>query len=280
MAAVGIVLALSLLVGCSGTSGRAEEGGEAVQESVAQRKLTVFAAASLTETLNELASQYREAHPEVEIVFNFDSSGTLKTQIQAGAECDIFISAGQRQMNQLDRTAGETVNPEGADYLLDGTRFNILENKVALVVAEGNPAGLSSYKDMVEALMTKRLLLAVGNADVPVGQYTQKIFTHFGLDEQALASDGVLTYGSNVKEVTTQVVETAVDAGIVYQTDAFSAKLEIVDTATPQMCGRIIYPAAIMKSSKQADEAKAFLDYLKGEKAGEAFERVGFTPVK
>ena len=90
-------------------------------------ELIVFAAASMTETLTKLGDQYMAEHPEVTVVFNFDSSGTLKTQIQEGADCDIFISAGQKQMNQLDITANPEVNTEGLDFALEGTRFNILE---------------------------------------------------------------------------------------------------------------------------------------------------------
>ena len=97
------------------------------------------------------------------------------------------------------------------------------------------------------------------------------------LDEDALASSGVLTYGSNVKEVTTQVSEGAVDCGIIYATDAFSAGLDTVDEATADICGQVIYPAAVLKNSTHADEAKAFLDYLTTDEAGKVFESVGFT---
>ena len=142
----------------------------------------------MTETLTTLGNQYMAEHPEVSIVFNFDSSGTLKTQIQEGADCDIFISAGQKQMNQLDITAKPEVNTEGLDFVLEGTRFNILENKVALAVPEGNPANINSYDDMIEGLKAGNILLAMGNADVPVGQYTQKILAFYNLSEEALAA--------------------------------------------------------------------------------------------
>ena len=139
--------------------------------------------------------------------------------------------------------------------------FNFLENKVALAVPEGNPAGISSYDDLKAKLEAGKVLLAIGNSDVPVGQYTQKILAFLELDEEALAKAGSVTYGSNVKEVTTQVSEGTVDAGIIYQTDAYSAKLTVVDTATKEMCGQVIYPAAIMKPSKNVEAAEAFLDF-------------------
>ena len=244
-----------------------------------ETQITVFAAASMTETLTTLGNQYMADHPGVTILFNFDSSGTLKTQIQEGADCDIFISAGQKQMNQLDITADPSVNTDGLDFVLEGTRFNILENKVALAVPDGNPASINSYDDVMAGLKAGSILLAMGNSDVPVGQYTQKILAYFELSEEELAAAGVITYGSNVKEVTTQVSEATVDCGIIYQTDAFSAGLTVVDTATAQMCGQVIYPAAIIKTTKNAEAAKDFLDYLTGDAADAVFTAVGFTPI-
>ena len=174
---------------------------------------------------------------------------------------------------------GADVNPDGLDFVLQGTRIDLLENKVALAVPEGNPANIHSYEDLATGLRAGTVLLAMGNSDVPVGQYTQKILKYYELDEQALADKGVITYGSNVKGVTTQVSEAAVDAGIIYATDAFSAGLTVVATATKEMCGQVIYPAAVLNVSKHQDEAKAFLNYLTGDAADKVFEAVGFTPI-
>ncbi len=242
-------------------------------------ELTVFAAASMQETLTEIGEQYMKEHENVTIVFNFDSSGTLKTQIQEGADCDIFISAGQKQMDQLDITASPDVNTEGLDFVLEDTRFDLLENKVALAVPEGNPANINSYDDLKAGLEAGAILLAMGNSDVPVGQYTQKILAYYGLDEAALASAGCITYGGNVKEVTTQVSEATVDCGIIYGTDAFSAGLTVVDTATAEMCGQVIYPAAVLNVSKNPDAAKAFLEYVTSDAGKAVLESVGFTPL-
>ena len=241
-------------------------------------ELIVFAAASMTETLTKLGDAYMAENQNVNIVFNFDSSGTLKTQIQEGADVDIFISAGQKQMNQLDINASAEVNTDGLDFVLADTRFNILENKVALAVPSDNPAGIQSYDDMIAGLKDGSIMLAMGNSDVPVGQYTQKILAYYELSEDDLAAAGSVTYGSNVKEVTTQVSEAAVDCGIIYQTDAFSAGLTVVDTATKEMCGQVIYPAAVMNVSKNPEAAKAFLEYLTSDAADAVFEEVGFTP--
>ena len=182
-------------------------------------------------------------------------------------------------MNQLDISCDEEKNPDRLDFVLQGSRVNLLENKVALAVPEGNPRGVTSYDALVEGLKAGTLFLAMGNSDVPVGQYTQKIFNYYGLDEAALAQIGVLTYGSNVKEVTTQVSEAAVDCGIIYATDAASAGLTVVDVATAEMCGQVIYPAAVLKISQHQTEAQAFLNYLKSPTAAAVFSSVGFTPL-
>ena len=242
-------------------------------------ELIVFAAASMTETLNQIAEMYKAVAPNVTLIYNFDSSGTLKTQIQEGAECDLFISAGQKQMNQLDITADPEVNTDKLDFVLEGTRINLLENRVTLCVPEGNPKDIRSFDDLSDKLKAGSVLMAMGNSDVPVGQYTQKILAFYGLDEEKLAKDGVITYGTNVKEVTTQVTEASVDCGVIYCTDAFSAGLTPVDYATKEMCGQVIYPAAVLNISKNHEAAKEFLAYLQTEDAMKVFEAVGFAPV-
>ena len=260
------------LAGC-GTSQATEtkENAEAAEVT-----LNVFAAASMTETLTEIQEMYKEVAPNVTLVFNFDSSGTLKTQIQEGADCDVFISAAQKQMNQLDKDADPEVNTEGLDYVLEGTRINLLENKVVLAVPDGNPKGIESFAD----LGTDKLsLLALGNEDVPVGQYSEEILTNLGMLDQ-LEQENKITYGANVKEVTTQVSEAAADAGIIYATDAYSAGLSVVAQADDTMCKQVIYPAAVLNISENQDAAEAFLDYLKTDDCMKVFEEVGFTAVK
>lgn len=271
---LSFLLTLVMLLGLTAcgdtkTSGiqETEEGAGEPQESTEAVELYVFAAASLTETLDEIIEDYKSVVPNVTITPTYDSSGTLLDQIQAGAECDLFLSAGASQMDTLEEDGG----------VLEGSRLDLLENKVALAVPEGNPKGIESFDQLAELLKSGDVTLAIGNSDVPVGQYTQKIFSYYGLNEADISS--CLTYGSNVKEVTTQVSEGAVDCGIIYATDAFSAGLTTVDGATAEMCGQVIYPAAVVASSQHPDEAQAFLDYLTTDDAGAVFESVGFTPL-
>ena len=266
----------------SGQSGQQEPQQDAQESGAAAPteepvELIVFAAASMTETLTEIAELYKAVAPHVTLVFNFDSSGTLKTQIQEGADVDVFISAAPKQMNQLDSSKDAETNPEGLDFVLQGSRVNLLENKVALAVPAGNPKNINSFDELAAGLAEGTVFLAMGNSDVPVGQYTQKILAYYNLSEDELAARGCVTYGSNVKEVTTQVSEAAVDCGVIYATDAFSAQLQVVDTATAEMCGQVIYPAAVMNVSRNPEAAQAFLDYLTGPEAAAVFESVGFT---
>lgn len=271
-----LALAMSMtacLTGCDSTN--TNTNADASEKT----ELVVFAAASMTETLNQIKTDYEAQHKDVTLTYNFDSSGTLKTQIQEGATCDVFISAAQKQMDQLDASKDETANPEKLDFINSDSRMDLLENKVVLVVPENNPKNINSFDDLKNKLESGDVLMAMGNSDVPVGQYTQKILQYFGLDEKALADAGEITYGSNVKEVTTQVSEGSADCGIVYYTDAYSAGLKVVGEATEEMCGKTIYPAAVMKNSQHPEQAQEFLAYLSSDAAAKVFEKVGFVAV-
>ena len=279
LCAAGIASASAVLTACGGSSSSTASSTASSSEAASgeSMELIVFAAASLTETLNAIAETYSAENPGVTFSFNFDSSGTLKTQIQEGADCDLFISAGQKQMNQLDSTASAEVNTEGLDFVDSDSRVDLLENKVVLCVPENADKGIDSFDSLAEHLQAEDILFCMGNSDVPVGQYTQKILAYYELDEAALAAAGVITYGSNVKEVTTQISEGSVDAGVVYCTDAYSAGLTPVDEATAEMCGQVIYPAAVLKAAPNAEAAREFLAYLQTDRAATVFEGVGFT---
>lgn len=283
LAAAGIAGAAAALTACGGaassTTASVASSAAASSQAAQSVELIVFAAASLTETLTAIGETYSAENPGVTFCFNFDSSGTLKTQIQEGADCDLFISAGQKQMDQLDIMALADVNKDRLDFVDSDTRVDLLENKVVLCVPEGSDKGIDSFNALAEHLKAQDILFCMGNSDVPVGQYTQKILACYDLDEEALAAAGVITYGSNVKEVTTQITEASVDAGVVYCTDAFSAGLTPVDEATKEMCGQVIYPAAVLKAAPNAEAAKEFLAYLQTDRAATVFEGVGFSAV-
>ena len=284
IAALSLLLALTLsLAACGGgNAGTAETpaanstapAAETTAPQAEPVEVVVFAAASLEATLTEIADLYKEVAPEVTLTFSFESSGTLRTQIIEGAVCDLFISAGQSQMNDLE--AGQ--NDTGADYVYADTRIDFVENKVVLAVPDDNPAGIETFSDLAT---DKLSLLCIGNDDVPVGSYSLEILDTLGIDIAQLESDGKVTYASNVTEVANQVKEGAVDCGIIYATDAYTYELTVVDQATADMCSQVIYPAAVMKSSSgEAAEAaaQAFLDYLHtDENAIAVLEGVGFT---
>lgn len=278
---VALLLALMMLFALAAcgnqqdTAKDAQDTSSGSTESEEEVTLYVFAAASMTETLDQIIQMYQTEHPNVTIIATYDSSGTLKTQIQEGAECDVFISAAQKQMNQLDAAKDAAGgNEEGLDFVLSETRVNLLENKVVLAVPDDNPAGIQSFQDLAT---DKLSLLCIGNEDVPVGAYSLEILTALDIFD-ALESSGKLTYGSNVKEVTTQVKEGTVDAGIIYATDAYSANLTVVDQATSDLCRQVIYPAAVMKNTTHEQAARDFLAYLQSDAAMEVFQSVGFAP--
>ena len=284
IAALSLALALILgLAACGGgNAGTADTpaansttpAAETTAPQAEPVEVVVFAAASLEATLTEIADLYKEVAPEVTLTFSFESSGTLRTQIIEGAVCDLFISAGQSQMNDLE--AGQ--NEDGADFVYADTRIDFVENKVVLAVPDDNPAGIETFSDLAT---DKLSLLCIGNDDVPVGSYSLEILDTLGIDIAQLESDGKVTYASNVTEVANQVKEGAVDCGIIYATDAYTYELTVVDQATADMCSQVIYPAAVMKSgSGEAAEAaaQAFLDYLHtDENAIAVLEGVGFT---
>ena len=284
---IALGLALGMIVSMSACGSSTNDAASAAESASASNEpaveLHVSAAASMQESLDEVIANYTGEHSNVTIIPTYDSSGTLLTQIQSGADCDIFISAAQKQMNAIDETAAEGY--EGTNYVEQGTRVNLLQNKCALVVSPTTTKTLTNWNDFETAIKSAQsgsdLIFAMGNSDVPVGQYTSTILTNLGLDEADMANKGIITYGSNVKEVTSQVSSGAADCGIIYATDAFSAGLDVVDTASDELTGKpVIYPAAVMANSANKEAAEEFLAYLQTDDAMQSFEKVGFTQVE
>lgn len=241
-----------------------------------QTEVVVFAAASLESALTQIAQTYEAQHENVKLTFTFDSSGTLKTQIEEGAVCDLFLSAAQKQMNQLDSQDTTGANTDGLDFVYSDTRIDLLENQVVLAVPPENPGGINSFADLASG----DYLLCIGNDDVPVGAYSLEILDYLGYSLDQLEDQGKVTYASNVSEVARQVQEGVVDAGMVYATDASTYGLNVVDAATPEMCQQVIYPVAVMKSGQadSYDAAEDFLTYLyTNEAAISVWKDVGFT---
>jgi molybdate transport system substrate-binding protein len=228
-----------------------------------QQELTVSAAISLKDVLDKVAQLYRSDWPDTVIHFNLGASGTLQRQIEQGAPVDIFISASEDQMNSL----------ESKGLLLPGTRRDLVKNAVVLIVPKGK-TGIASFQDLARPEVK---VIAIGEPQtVPAGKYAQEVLTHFHLYEQ-LKPKFVL--GNDVRQVLTYVSTGNADAGIVYATDAMTTQeVSVAATAAEDSHSPVIYPVAILKSSKQVDASKRFLDFLARTKAQGIFEKYGFEP--
>ena len=252
-----LTLTSLFLTGCGSQGGDVEKKSTPVE-------LHVSAAASLTDAMNELAALYNKDNPDVKIIFNFGSSGALQQAIENGGETDLFYSAAQKQMNALDEK-GE---------LLDGTRKNLLRNEVVLIVPKDGAKNLTNF---TEAANVDKIALGEPKG-VPVGQYSEEIFNVLGILD-AVKSKAV--YGSDVRQVLAWVETGEVDCGVVYATDAaVSDKVTVVAVAPADSHKPVIYPAAVIKSSKRPDEAKKFLAFTSSDAAKKVFEKFGFKVVE
>lgn len=225
-------------------------------------ELHILAAASMTDVLTEIADKYKEEHPEITLTFSFDSSGTLQTQIEEGAPADVFISAALKQMNEL--------NEQG--LMDEDSIIELLENKVVLIKPKGSELDIASFEDVASDKVT---MVAIGNSDVPVGQYTQTIYENLGLWDQIQEK---ANYATNVRQVLDWVATKNADCGIVYATDAaIEPEVEIISEAPEGSCTPAIYPAGIVKDSEYPEQAKEFMDFLKTDEVKEIFENYQFT---
>lgn len=255
--------ALVLLAGCGKSAAPASSTPAPASTSApAQVELSVSSAASLTDCMNELFTLYQSHAPEVSFIPNYGASGTLQTQIEEGAPADLFFSAAQKQMNAL----------EEKNLLLEGSRKDLLENKVVLIVPK-DKTGIASFED---AAGDQVKTIALGEpAGVPVGQYSEEIFTHLGILDAVKAK---AAYGSDVRQVLTWTESGEADCGVVYATDAaISDKITVVCEAPEGSCKPVIYPAAVLKDSQNPEAAQAFLAFLSTEEAKSVFEKYGFS---
>ena len=229
--------------------------------------LYVFIAASLNNAMEEIQKDFNEDYPDVNILYNADSSGTLQTQIEEGSRCDIFFSAATKQMDAL-------VDEELAkkDSVVD-----LLENKVQLIKPAGTETKVTGFENITDAAN-----LALAADTVPVGQYAREIFDNLGITDQVMAME--INECEDVSAVLAAVSEGSNEVGIVYATDAASVadKVDVIATANDtELKSKVIYPVGLVKNTEADDAevavAKAFVDYLKTPEAAAVFERYGFS---
>ena len=241
----------------------AEIGSPPRISSAPSDEIIVSAAISLKDALDEISHLYTADHPGAEVHFNLGGSGTLQRQIEQGAPVDIFISASPKEMDSL----------QSQGLVLPDTRKDLVRNSVVLIVPAGSTS-ISGFRDLAKAAVKT---VAVGEPQtVPAGKYAQEVLTHFGVYDQLKSK---LVLAKDVRQVLTYVETGNADAGIVYATDAkISKKVTVVATAPEDSHSPVVYPAAVIKNSKNPAGAKAFLEFLAGEKARTVFQKHGFIP--
>lgn len=241
-----------------------EAATQAPTKEAEKTEILVAAAASLQNAMEELKPLYEAANSGTVLTFTFGSSGSLQEQIQQGAPVDVFMSAALKQMTALE---------EGG-LILDGTKKELLENKIVLVLPQDSTLDIASFEDI-----TKADMIALGDpASVPVGQYAEEVFTSLGILDKVKEKT---TYGKDVTEVLTWVATGNADAGVVYATDAKSSEdVKVVAEAPEGSVSKAIYPVAVVKDSKVPDGAKAFVEYLASDEAIGIFEKYGFIANK
>ena len=227
--------------------------------------ITIAAAASLTDATKELATIYNTYYPNVELTFTYGSSGALQTQIEEGAPVDVFMSAAQKQMNAL--------NDKG--LLSEGTRKDLLKNSIVLIVPNNSKLSIKSFNDVTDSSVK---MIALGDvASVPAGQYAQEVFTSLGIWD---AVNAKANFGTDVRQVLTWVESGDADCGVVYSTDAAVADVKVIATADEKTHTPVVYPVAVIESSKELSLSKQFLGFLSSAEASAVFEKFGFVTVK
>ena len=256
-----------LLVGCGQTSQSSNPTAKAKQftpDSSAEtsKELTVSAAASLTDAMEDIKELYRQQQPKTNITYNFASSGSLQQQIEQGAPVDVFVSAASKQMNEL----------EAKQMLKNGTRKNLLENQVVLVVP-ADAENISDFQDLTNDRIEK---IAIGEPDsVPVGEYAKEVLSSLNIFEQL---EPKMIFAKSVLQVLTYVETGNVDAGIVYATDAKkSDRVKVVAVAPEASHSPVIYPVAVIKEAQNPDPGDNFVEFLSSKPAGDIFKKHGFT---
>ncbi len=258
----GISAAVLTGMGCSSTNPPASAPSSTTQ--AAPVTLTVSAAASLKDAMEELQSTYQQQQPNTTITYNFGSSGSLQQQIEQGAPVDIFMSAAPKQMDALEKQ----------NLLLPDTRKDLLRNEIVLVASKDS-ANISDFKDLTSSAVNK---VSIGNPQsVPAGQYGQEVLTSLNLFAPLKPK---LVFAKDVRQVLSYVETGNVDAGLVYASDAkVSDQVKVVATAPADSHSPTIYPVAVLKDSKNPDAAQEFAQFLASDPARRKFESYGFIPI-
>ena len=256
----GIILLVLFAIIFAMTGCQAAEQTTAKSEPVT---LTISAAASLKDAMAEIQALYLKEEPNTTLAINFASSGSLSQQIQQGAEVDVFVSASTKDMTTL----------KDAELLDNTTLKNLLGNEVVLIVPKDSTATITDFSQVVDPSIAK---IGIGEpTTVPAGQYAVDVFTFYNVMDQITDK---IVYGKDVKEVLTWVETGNVDAGVVYSTDAKASNaVKVVATAPADSHKPIVYPAAVIKASKNSEAAKNFNDFLSSDAAKAVFVKYGFT---
>ena len=280
LAAILISVMLFSMVGCTGDAEESAGGAGGTAESGKTMEIQVFIAASLNTVMTELADLYNEDHPEVKIIYNADSSGTLLTQIREGYECDIFFSAAQKQMDDLE-TDG---------LMVEGTRADVVNNQVVVVTLKDSGTKVTGLEDLDKAES-----IALAGGSVPVGKYTRQALVNLGILPDTGEPDGITTEEvsealggveiseqDNVSKVLTAVAEGSCEVGTTYYSDTYGYEddLDILQTVSYDLTGDVIYPVARVVN-EEADEAQTaaaedFLEFILSDEAKAVFESYYF----
>lgn len=283
------LLAMSMVLGLVACGSKSDSKDDKKEETKTEAKaddaedveLQVFIAASLSKVMDEVATEYQKDHPNVKITFNADSSGTLLTQIEEGYACDVFFSAAQKQMDQLEKTDG---------LVVDGTRKNVVNNQVVVVTRKDSGTKVTGLETLKDASS-----IALAGGSVPVGKYTRQTLVNLGIldkvdDVSTIPTETIseklggveISEQDNVSKVLAAVVEGSCEVGTTYYSDTYGYEdeLNILQTVSYDLTGNVIYPIAQVKNDEASDaevsEAKDFIDFVTSDKAKTIFQKYYF----
>jgi molybdate transport system substrate-binding protein len=258
---LGILLTLSIIILATGCKGGNDAEKPAEKPAAEQKELTVSIAASTKNAIDEIVKKYEEENPGVKIKLNAGGSGTLEQQITGGAPVDIFLSASKKNMDNLEEKG----------YLLEGTREDLLKNSLVLI-------GSADVKDKIKTIADLKaggVKIALGELNtVPAGKYAKQAFEKLDMWNEV---EKEAIYQKDVTAVLTIVDSGEIETGVVYSSDALTLKNGfIIEEFAADTHDPVVYPAAIIKETKNKEEAEKFLEYLKNHSSKEIFEKYGF----